>query len=516
MGIVLGAVACLLLTSLAVAQPVVGRVSTETIYAGGDDPQDRVVQGSVFRVDGYNLAAGEQSAAGFPLPTSLGGTSIRVMAGGRTFDAIIISTPVLQFPNGPRPIVRSVLPSKTPPGDAMLILTYNGRESAPFKILVVKRDFGLYGLVQNFDETGRVHQNMFEHAATPGQLIGLWGTGLGPVDGDEASGPLPAALTIPGLEVLVGGIAAKMAYAGRSGCCAGIDQIIVEVPRGVEGCNVAARVRYPDGDAADAPKTDFGFVSLAIANTGGECSAPFGVIRPVRYARINVSTGDPYTSSGASFRTAAGPDQLPPMGTCGWGQGWGATAYLDAGAVIHLRTPDQSVNFMRPPIPGYPQLYYSPSPGDLKPGIYTLDNGSGGNDIGPFSASFDLPEIAFAWTSQDALRVRPDASLEVTWKGGIPGEGYVMVNGLFSIGGVERPGLPLIYADYQGGFSCVERVEKGTLVVPAADMWTSFTRRADYLELIVLYVHGQEIDIAGLDLAEFIYSRGGYKAIKLR
>src|SRR5262249_30617086 len=60
--------------------------------------------------------------------------------------------------------------------------------------------------------------------------------------------------TIPGLEVLVGGIAAKVVYTGRSGCCAGIDQIIVEVPRGVEGCNVAARVRYPDGDAGSSPR----------------------------------------------------------------------------------------------------------------------------------------------------------------------------------------------------------------------------------------------------------------------
>jgi hypothetical protein len=40
-----------------------------------------------------------------------------------------------------------------------------------------------------------------------------------------------------------------------------------------------------------------------------------------------------------------------------------------------------------------------------------------------------------------------------------------------------------MYADYQGFFSCVEGVEKGRLVVPAADMWTSFTRPPDYLEL---------------------------------
>jgi hypothetical protein len=63
------------------------------------------------------------------------------MADRRTFDAIVLSTAVFQFPDGFRPSVRAVLPSKTCPGDA---LTNDGRESSPFKIRVVKRDFGLY------------------------------------------------------------------------------------------------------------------------------------------------------------------------------------------------------------------------------------------------------------------------------------------------------------------------------------------------------------------------------------
>jgi hypothetical protein len=193
-----------------------------------------------------------------------------------------------------------------------------------------------------------------------------------------------------------------------------------------------------------------------------------------------------------------------------------ATTYLDAGAAIHLKTPEGSIDFMHPTIPGSPQYYYSAAREELKPGMYTLDNGLGGKDVAPFSTAFYVPEIAFAWTGQDSVRVQPDENLEVTWKGGIPDEGYVLVWGQFTIGGVERPGLPLIYADIQGGFSCVERVDKGKLVVPAADMWTSFTRRADYLELTVTYVHEQKIDIAGLDLAEFVYHLGAYKAIKLR
>jgi hypothetical protein len=352
------------------------------------------------------------------------------MMGMQTLDAIILSTPVFQFPDGFRPSVRAVLPSKTPPGDALLTLTYNGQESLPFKIHVVSRDFGWYPLVQNFDVAGGVQQNTFEHSATPGHLIGLRGTGLGPVDVDEASGPLPAALSIHGIEVLVGGIAPKVVYAGRSGCCASIDQIIVEVPRGVEGCHVAARVRYPDGDAADAPKKDFGPVSVAIVNAGGECSAPFGIVRPVRYRRISVSPFAPNLNSEATFRPAWGPDQLPPMGKCGAGQGWRTPKYLDVGAAIHLRTPDHaSIDFIHLPIPGWPQVYHSAAREELKSGAYTLDNSSGGSDLRAFSTTFHLPEIAFAWTGQDSLHIRPDESLEVTWNGGIAGEGYVLVKG---------------------------------------------------------------------------------------
>jgi len=35
--------------------PSIGRVVTETIYPGGDYPEERVVQGSRFRLDGSDL-----------------------------------------------------------------------------------------------------------------------------------------------------------------------------------------------------------------------------------------------------------------------------------------------------------------------------------------------------------------------------------------------------------------------------------------------------------------------------
>lgn len=496
------------LASLAAAQPIVTLVTTETIWAGGDIPESRVVQGSVFRVYPRDLLTGEESALGFPLPTSLAGTSVRVIADGRVFDALLLSTDRFR--------VRAVLPSKTPPGDAQLILTNNGQESSPFKIRVVKRDFGLYGLVQNYDQAGRVQQNSFQHPARAGQLIGLWGTGLGPVDGDEASGPLPSALPIDGVELLVGGVAAKVVYAGRSGCCAGVDQIIFEAPAGVEGCNVAVKVRYPDGESADAPKTDFGPVSLVLPGANGDCS---GFARPQRYGQILVSSvleGNGFNVGGsfASFYNG-GPDVLPAIGTCGVnpllyaGRPHEGRPYYDAGGAIHLATPQGPIT-LAPALNLPRDAYYGPSPSALPPGNYVLDNGDGGPDIKAFQAPFSLPEIRFSWTNPDNLDIGQDKDLRVTWDGGMTG-GYVIISGAFSMEGFQGG------ADDQGGFSCVERVEKGNFSVPAADMWTSLTRAANYLlELWVIHVHKQEIDVPGLDLAEFFYDRGAYKAVKLR
>jgi uncharacterized protein (TIGR03437 family) len=80
------------------------------------------------------------------------------------------------------------------------------------------------------DETGKVELNTLTNSADPKSTMILYGTGLGPVAAvDDAQIPTPGALpgTMP--EVLVGGKAATVTYAGRSGCCPGLDQIILIV-----------------------------------------------------------------------------------------------------------------------------------------------------------------------------------------------------------------------------------------------------------------------------------------------
>src|SRR5437879_5315271 len=69
------------------------------------------------------------------------------------------------------------------------------------------------------------------------------------------------------------------------------------------------------------------------------------------------------------------------------------------------------------PIPGLPP----PAPPYISPGTYTVDNGSGGADIAPFTASLTIPDPMFSWTNPDAaLTVTRSAGVDITFTGGDP------------------------------------------------------------------------------------------------
>src|SRR5262249_21738715 len=103
-------------------------------------------------------------------------------------------------------------------------------------------------------------------SANSGDTLILWGTGLGPVDGDDASGS-GLGQNEPDIPVTVwvGGVQATIAYQGRSGCCIGEDQLGLTVPDDAPtGCAVPPVVQIGN------------FVSnstvVPIANAGRSCT----------------------------------------------------------------------------------------------------------------------------------------------------------------------------------------------------------------------------------------------------
>ncbi len=250
---------CFLAAIPAIAQPnppFVFNVANSASYS------PNIAQGSLFIVYGENVGPAElKQAHSLPLPGQLGGTTIAVTSGSTK-----VACPMVYSSAG---AVAAILPSNVPPGTAMLTLTYNGVSTLfPLSVNVVASAVGLYslgssGLGPGIFTAADNSVKTFAATAKSGDIVTAWGTGLGPVGGPDDV--LPSTFpNFPGVEVFVGTQAANVIYAGRSGCCVGVDQISFEIPAGVKGCYVPVAVR--------SGGTLSNFVSIALASGGGPCS----------------------------------------------------------------------------------------------------------------------------------------------------------------------------------------------------------------------------------------------------
>lgn len=260
------------LSGAAFAQPAVTQVSNAASYALPPLQNSPIAQGSFFAVFGSNLGPSTFAYWGtYPLPTDLEGTSISVTVGGTTTDAIIEFVSTGQ--------VNAVLPSNTPTGDGTLTVTVNGTASAPFDITVIDSSFGAFawnaagtgpGIVQ---DTSYVLLTPY-HTTKPGDYVTLWGTGLGPVDAaTEATAPptitnLCSSPSSCPVTVWVAGQQASIYYAGRSGYTA-VDQIVFQIPQGVQGCYVQVAVQT-------GPVVS-NFTSISVDPNGATCQDADGI-----------------------------------------------------------------------------------------------------------------------------------------------------------------------------------------------------------------------------------------------
>jgi uncharacterized protein (TIGR03437 family) len=233
-------------------------------------PNYGLARGAIFIVSGDNLGPEQLQEAVFPLPTSAGlaGTSIEVTVGATTLDAIMIYTSAKE--------VSAILPSRTPIGDGVVVVTYDGQKSAPAPIHVTHSNFGIFTLnesgsgpaVAKNKSSDSQQLNTFTESARPGQTLALYGTGLGPVDFDETSPAKPEDLNLD-VEVYVGSRNAYVLYKGRASCCSGADQIDFIVPESVEGCYVPVVVKVGE--------TTSNFATISIEQEGKPCSNPNGI-----------------------------------------------------------------------------------------------------------------------------------------------------------------------------------------------------------------------------------------------
>lgn len=238
------------------AQPQIHSVGNSASYAQGG-----IAQGSIFVIFGYGIGPAElQQATSYPLPPQLAGVSVQVVSGSTTLDCPMIYASFSQ--------TAAILPSNTPSGAATISLKYNGRTSIGAGAVTVSASaFGIYSVASSGTGPGIITGADYavkglETSARPGETVILWGTGLGPIQGDDSAPPVIGA-QFKNVEVFIGMSQAPVSYAGRSGCCAGLDQIAFQVPDSVTGCFVPVLVR--SGGVVS------NFVTLPVSASGSLC-----------------------------------------------------------------------------------------------------------------------------------------------------------------------------------------------------------------------------------------------------
>ena len=495
-------------------------------------PNYGIAQGSIFAIGGTNLAAFTASQ-GVPLQANFAGVSINVTVGGVTTQAI----PYYVSPG----YIAAILPSKTPVGTGTLTVAWGGQTSRPpTPIQVVESAFGLLTLqlpggsgiavAQDDNEGGELLSQT--NAANPGDFLTFWGSGLGPVSGDETEYQTQINLTDIPIEVDIGGVSATVTYHGRS-AYPGLDQIDVVVPSAVSGCNVSVVV------TSGGVPSNFG--TIPVVPSGRICSdleltsvtsneyqtllsldnVSSGTLSLTKLTTANPQTGAVVSDSAyASFQKftaqqfiSTGFQQQASMESClviySGGPppliGWKDYGPLNAGSQVNLNGPEGSSTLL--PIGG---IYVEPSGTSSviipsSGGTFKFDNGSGGPDVGAFTASF-IESLAtpFVWTNNSAITALSRANGQLfTWTGGVPGS-YVSVFG-YSV--INEP------TEAKGGqsalyvyFTCSAPLSAGQFTVPAAVLESLPPSKAGYL--YVANEITQQFSAPGLDLGLLFFGVG--------
>ncbi len=316
--------------------------------------------------------------------------------------------------------INAFLPPDIPIGEHSLHVVGEAPSNS-VRIKVVAASFGLFhrddlgipvAAVQ-VNENGGVRLVTLEKPARPGDVITLWGTGLGTHTG-------------PALEVLVAGRSLEPMFAGPSPCCVGVDQVSLRLPDDAPaGCVVPVAIRK-------GPMVS-NFASLPISADGGRCQ-PDGPYGEVELTRSWSGFGEvqPADSADASFATRPSrisPDRLAPHGSCMAWDGRAVSRWFDTGAfssgpdagALDVATPAAMFQLRREDDYGLrselPEQF-------LGAGAYWVST-SGGPDFPAFTASIQANPAPLV-EQPPAFSFGRMLGDQVTWTGGAPDDDLVI------------------------------------------------------------------------------------------
>jgi hypothetical protein len=329
-----------------------------------------------------------------------------------------------------------------------------------------------------------------EQAVNPGDVLELYGTGLGPVAGDATG-----VAVSPTAQVYIGGIAAAVQYSGRSGYI-GEDQINVVVPAGVSGCyvsiavvtgsyvsNFATLAVAPKGSrtCSDTATPILGSILHGIAQNGSYSIGAVTVSQSTSPGILGIGGGTSDSGSASFFKytainTAAyaGAFAFSSIGSCSV---WSFTANansqnapepfqftsLNAGPAVNITGPDGAIAMPLQTVEGI-DSYSTPSSDTsfIPPsgGSFTFDNGTGGPDVPAFKVQLVMPPPV-TWANMGSIStVTRSNGVTVNWTGGDPGT-TVSITGL-SIGSIDGSSSDFV----AGLFNCRAPTSADTFTVP--------------------------------------------------
>lgn len=442
--------------------PTITGVVNNYSYIPVGFPNSGIAPGTIMLIFGSDMS---QSVANVSLndttkglPTTWEGATLSVTVGGKTV------TPPIYYATPTQ--IAAVLPSGTPTGTASITVTYNNQTSAPFQFQVVPYALGFNtyfgsgsGLLLALPN-GSTSLISYTSSAKPGDIIVFYGSGLGAdtADSDTTFTSSPHAVSTP-LAVYFGGVAAKVLYSGSSGY-PGYNQIDVQIPDNAPtDCYVA--VVGVTGSGSNAVASNFG--SLPISSSGGQCTSALlgtsgqtisglsgqGTVRTgsvvvgqlvepaippaTGTSTENFADANFSKTTGATYSSSSGTAYS--IGSCyvtevvqSSGTSTVTTTGLDAGT-ISLTGPEGTYTLAeQAKLTG---SYYDLLPANAIPtsgGAFTF-TGSGGKDVGSFTATVNLPNPILQWTNQSAAAtINRTQGVTVKWTGGGPGT-YVIITG---------------------------------------------------------------------------------------
>jgi len=241
-------------------------VVTEILNNYGLINPGTVAQGAIFIVKGSNLSDQTTTLQSTPLQTTLQGVRMVITVGGTTTFAPMYYVLPQQL--------AGILPSDTPVGAGTLTVRNNGKNGTPVAINVVRSAFGVLtasgagtGSARVQDASQGYQELSSTRATNPGNVLVFYGSGVGPVTGDETLPQAQVDLTSIPIAVTIGGKPAQVFYRGRT-VFPGLDQINVQVPAldaSTYGCNVVVLIST---NSVPANPT-----TIPVAQSGTTCPA---------------------------------------------------------------------------------------------------------------------------------------------------------------------------------------------------------------------------------------------------